>query len=47
MSEPASSTPDLDGMTKNELMTYAVQAGVEGVSSAMRKADIIEAIKGA
>lgn len=47
LSEPASSAPDLDAMSKTELLTYASENGVEGVSSAMNKAKIIEAIKNA
>ena len=45
LNEPASSAPGLDGMTKNELLSYAAGNGVEGVSSAMKKAEIIEAIR--
>lgn len=45
LSEPAPSTPALDCMTKSELLDYAADHGVEGVSSAMRKAEIIEAIE--
>lgn len=39
--------PDLDSMTKAELLAYAEQNGVDGVNSAMLKADILSAIKGA
>jgi len=45
LNEPASETPDFDSMTKAELLNYAESHGVEGVSSADRKADILEAIK--
>lgn len=38
---------DLDSMTKAELLTYAEQNGITGVNSAMLKADILAAIKGA
>lgn len=34
-------------MTKAELLAYADSLGVEGVSSSMKKADILEAVKGA
>ena len=44
LSEPASFSPDFDSMTKTELLTYAAENGVEGVNSAMKKADIIDAI---
>lgn len=46
MNEPSPPAPDLDGMTKTQLLDYAEQNGVGGVNSAMRKADIITAIKG-
>lgn len=36
---------DLESMTKLGLLSYAADHGVEGVSSAMRKAEIIEAIE--
>lgn len=35
---------ELDGMTKAELLNYADENGVGGVSSAMKRADIIAAI---
>ena len=38
---------DFDSMTKAELLAYAEQHGITGVSSAMLKADILAAIKGA
>ena len=38
---------NLDSMTKAELLTYAEQNGITGVNSAMLKADILAAIKGA
>lgn len=47
LSEPAPAALDLDYMTKSELLDYAEENGVEGVNSAMKKADIIEAIKNA
>lgn len=34
-------------MTKSELLTYAQDTGITGVSSAMKKADIIAEIEGA
>lgn len=39
--------PDLAGMTKAQLLAYAASAGVSGVDSTMKKADILTAIKGA
>ena len=39
--------PDLDNMTKAELLAYAEDHGVEGVSSAMKKAEVLTVIKGA
>lgn len=33
-------------MTKAELLTYAEEHGIEGVSSSMLKAEILEVIKG-
>lgn len=44
LSEPASSAPDFDSMTKTELLNYAAENGVVGVNSAMKKAEIIDAI---
>lgn len=41
---PAASVSD---MTKAELLAFAGKNGVKGVSGSMRKADIIQAIKGA
>ena len=38
---------NLDGMTKAELLAYAAEKGVTGVSSSMLKADILAAIKAA
>lgn len=38
--------PDMDGMTKNELLAYAAENGVEGVSGSMKKADILDVIRG-
>lgn len=35
---------DLSGMTKAELLAYAEEHGIEGVSSSMLKADIYETI---
>jgi len=39
--------PNLDAMTKSELLQYAADHGIGGLSSSMLKADIIAAIKGA
>ncbi|MBQ9000316.1 MAG: Rho termination factor N-terminal domain-containing protein [Eggerthellaceae bacterium] len=33
-------------MTKDELLAYAAELGIEGVSSSMTKAEIIQAIEG-
>lgn len=38
---------DLDAMTKAQLLQYAEDHGISGLSSSMLKADIIAAIKGA
>ena len=38
--------PDLSNMTKTELLQYADENGVEGVSSSMKKADIVRALEG-
>ena len=45
MSLPSSDTLDIYSMTKAELLTYAKQNGIEGVSSSMLKADILKAIE--
>jgi hypothetical protein len=37
--------PDLDSMTKAELLAYAAERGITGVSSSMLKADILATIK--
>mgnify|MGYP001770434467 CR=1 FL=1 len=37
--------PDLDNMTKAELIQYGEAHGIEGLSDRMLKADIIAAIK--
>ena len=39
-----SETVDLSSMTKAELLAYAEENGIEGVSSSMLKADIYAAI---
>jgi hypothetical protein len=38
---------NLDGMTKAQLLAYAAEKGISGVSSSMLKADILAAIKAA
>lgn len=43
---PDTSEPDLATMTKAQLLDYAAETGVAGVSSSMTKARIIEAIQG-
>lgn len=45
MPEPES--VNLDGMTKAQLLEYAAEKGIPGVSSSMLKADILAAIKAA
>lgn len=46
LSEPAPDNPvDLSSMTKAQLLEYAEDNGIEGVSSAMKKADILAVIK--
>lgn len=47
MIEPSPSTQDFSNMTKNELLGYAAENGVDGVDSSMRKAEIIEMIRDA
>jgi hypothetical protein len=45
--EPASETAvDFDSMTKAQLLEYAKENGIEGVSSSMLKAEILAIIKG-
>ena len=36
----------VDGMTKAQLLEYAKENGIAGVSAAMNKADILAAVKG-
>ena len=38
---------DFSGMTKAQLLDYAADNGIDGVSGAMKKADIISVIEGA
>lgn len=45
MSEPAPIDVNLDGMTKAQLLEFAAENGIEGVSSSMLKADILSVIK--
>lgn len=40
------STPDLSGMTKAQLLSYAGENNIGGVSASMRKADILNVIVG-
>ena len=47
MSEPDSDAPDIYSMTKAELLEYAKQNGIEGVSSSMLKANILSVIENA
>ena len=39
------SIPDLDSMTKAQLLAYAAEQGISGVNSTMLKADILSAVK--
>ena len=39
--------PDFSAMTKAQLLAYAGENGIEGVSSSMLKADILAVIEGA
>ena len=45
MSEPDPLTPDFSTMTKAQLLDYAKENGIEGVSSSMLKADILAVIE--
>ena len=45
MSEPAPASADIYGMTKAQLLEYAAENGIEGVSSSMLKADILSVIE--
>lgn len=45
LSEPDSDAPDIYSMTKAQLLDYAKQNGIEGVSSSMLKADILSVIE--
>lgn len=47
MSPAPSDAVNLDDMTKAELLAFASEHGIEGVSSSMLKADIYAAIKAA
>lgn len=44
--EKRADSADLGGMTKAQLLSYAKESGVSGVSSRMTKAQIIETIEG-
>lgn len=44
LSEPAGDAVDLSAMTKAELLAYAAENGITGVSSSMLKADIYNTI---
>ncbi len=46
MTATPESAVDLNDMTKAQLLSYAEENGVEGVSGSMKKADIIKAIEG-
>lgn len=43
--KPAPETVDFDGMTKAQLLEYAKENGISGVSAAMNKADILAVVK--
>lgn len=38
--------PSLSGMTKAQLLSYAGDQGIDGVSASMKKADILSVIVG-
>lgn len=42
---PAPEKPDLSTMTKAQLLEYAQENGIEGVSSSMTKAEILGTIE--
>lgn len=44
MSQPAA--PNIDGMTKQQLLDYAAEAGAVGLNGRMTKAQIIDALRG-
>lgn len=44
LAEPSADAVDLSSMTKAELLAYAAEHGIEGVSSSMLKADIYSVI---
>lgn len=44
--DTAPETVDFDDMTKAQLLDYAKEHGIAGVSAAMNKADILTAVKG-
>lgn len=45
LSEPDQESQNLDSMTKAELLAYARENNISGVSSAMLKADILSRIR--
>ena len=45
LNQPTPNALNLNGMTKAQLLDYAAENGVEGVSGGMKKADIIAAIE--
>ena len=45
MSAASLSTPDFASMTRAEMLDYAVENGVEGVNSSMKKADILAVLR--
>ena len=45
LNQSAPEAPNLSGMTKAQLLDYAAENGVDGVSGAMKKAEIIATIE--
>lgn len=45
VSRNSESGSDISDMTKSELLSYAEEHGIEGVSGDMKKAEIIEVIE--
>lgn len=47
MDKPTENDVDFDNMTKTELLDFAEAYGIDGVDSAMLKADILAVVKAA
>lgn len=46
LNAPDPDAPDLTDMTKAELLQYAADIGADGVSSSMKKAEILAVLQG-